>query len=327
MRARVAVALCLALPSVASASPAVEGRFFFEEGEARYRAGRYAEAAEAFLLSYERAPSPGAMFNAALASRRARRAEDAYAFMQAYLRHEDPDPARRERAEAILAELRRTLAVVRVESEPPGATIYVDRDELGAFGATPRDVVVSPGAHVIRLERPDHEAARVEVEAVVGERRRVRATLAHRTGTLRLEGTPRGGPVIVERDGAEVARGALGRTIELPVGHYRLRVVVDGYTAPTAEVHVRAAREETRALLAEPIPAPVGRALVSTGRVRARVTVDGHAVGETPAVIEALPVGEHALRLEADGYLPWTGRRRVEDGATTYVSVDLVEAP
>ena len=117
-----ALALSLLLPAAASATPAAEARFFFERGQRHYERGRYGAAAEDFLLSYESAPSSGAIYNAAVASARARRPADEFSFLQVYLRLDDHDRERRQTARARIAELEATLAIVRVETSPPGAT-------------------------------------------------------------------------------------------------------------------------------------------------------------------------------------------------------------
>jgi hypothetical protein len=43
----------------------------------------------------------------------------------------------------------------------------------------------------------------------------------------------------------------------------------------------------------------------------ARVFLDGRLVGTTPLAIAAVPAGEHALRLERDGYRRWSSSVRV----------------
>ena len=52
---------------------------------------------------------------------------------------------RRAEAERRIQAMRERLALVRVESDPPGAAIYVDRKELGSHGLTPRTIVVPEG--------------------------------------------------------------------------------------------------------------------------------------------------------------------------------------
>ncbi|MFN9938558.1 MAG: PEGA domain-containing protein [bacterium] len=48
------------------------------------------------------------------------------------------------------------MAVVRIETDPPGATIYVDRADLGARGTTPRVLAFAPGTVRILVERAGH---------------------------------------------------------------------------------------------------------------------------------------------------------------------------
>lgn len=320
-----ALALSLLLPAAASATPAAEARFFFERGQRHYERGRYGAAAEDFLLSYESAPSSGAIYNAAVASARARRPADEFSFLQVYLRLDDHDRERRQTARARIAELEATLAIVRVETSPPGATIYVDRDALGSFGTSPRDVVVGAGAHTVHLRLDGHVSQVVEVEAAEGERVDARAELPQHVGQIRLLGSPAGAAVRVLSNGDEVGETTIGATVELPVGTYILRVAEPGYAATEVRALVRADAEERRTLHARPTPPAVGQVLVSTtAGITARVSVDGHPRGETPGRLQDLRVGEHLVELVAPGWRPWRGNVLVRADRTSFVSVDLV---
>jgi hypothetical protein len=55
----------------------------------------------------------------------------------------------------------------------------------------------------------------------------------------------------------------------------------------------------------------------------ARVFVNGHLVGSTPLVLENLPVGSRAIRIEADGYQHWSSSTRVVANQQTHVSATL----
>jgi hypothetical protein len=50
-------------------------------------------------------------------------------------------------------------------------------------------------------------------------------------------------------------------------------------------------------------------------------------VGSTPVVLRDLPVGSRVVRLEADGYQPWSTVVRVIANQQTRVSATLDRAP
>ena len=67
-------------------------------------------------------------FNIALCFQELKRDQEAFHYFSQYLSSDDTDPERRGYAERTVEALKRTLARVRVESVPPGASIYIDRD-------------------------------------------------------------------------------------------------------------------------------------------------------------------------------------------------------
>jgi hypothetical protein len=55
----------------------------------------------------------------------------------------------------------------------------------------------------------------------------------------------------------------------------------------------------------------------------ASVFVDGELVGKTPLSLDAVSAGEHVMRLERDGYLPWLSSPRVVAGKWSRVAGSL----
>ena len=58
----------------------------------------------------------------------------------------------------------------------------------------------------------------------------------------------------------------------------------------------------------------------------ARVFVNGRPVGSTPLVLDDLPVGSRAIRLEADGYEGWSASTRIVANQQTRLSATLARA-
>jgi hypothetical protein len=58
----------------------------------------------------------------------------------------------------------------------------------------------------------------------------------------------------------------------------------------------------------------------------ARVFVNGALVGSTPLILENLPVGSRAVRIEADGYQRWSASTRVVANKETHLSATLAPA-
>lgn len=67
----------------------------------------------------------------------------------------------------------------------------------------------------------------------------------------------------------------------------------------------------------------VGSLRIDSTPEGARVFIDRQAAGVTPLVVSDLGAGSHAIRIEADGYLPWTSAIRVIADRRTRVNTTL----
>jgi hypothetical protein len=167
-------------PVPARADDATVARFRYERAQEFYRQRRFVEALEEFFLLQRVSPNPRISYNIALCFAQLGNENEAFLAYAGYLAglpREDDDEGRRAQAEAAMSALAPRVAQLRVDSDPPGASIYVDRVELGSFGTTPRLLAVTPGVRAVRLELPGHEPKEVHVEARAGAEARVDATL------------------------------------------------------------------------------------------------------------------------------------------------------
>ena len=69
--------------------------------------------------------------------------------------------------------------------------------------------------------------------------------------------------------------------------------------------------------------AKVGSLMVDSRPAGARVFVDGKMVGTTPMLLDAIAAGDHTVRLELDGFSPWTATSKVAGAERTRVSGSL----
>lgn len=309
----------------ARADDAAESRFFDRVGRRAFAQRRYERALESFLRAQRAAPSPRGLYNIAICARLAHHDALAFTSFEQLLARSDLDEALRTEARAQRDSLAGTLALVRVESDPPGATIYVDRRDLGAYGTTPTTLALPPGPHQIELVRADHEGATLTVEASVGQTREARAALPRHVGVVRVEVSPPSATIVAQREGTEISLSS-GVASSLPVGSYTILGTAEGFVPASTTVTVVAGAEATRALALSPIPTPRGRVLVSSGAIAARVSIDGVVVSETPARVDGVAVGTHRVTVSADGWREWSQDVDVREGRTTFLSITLVRS-
>ena len=104
--------------------------------------------------------------------------------------------------------------------------------------------------------------------------------------------------------------------------------------APAARVAASKTAEPARALSASPSrssrPAASGyrgALALSSSPEGAQVVLNGKVVGQTPVVLNDLPVGSRALIVRRDGYSPWSASVRVVAGQRTTVRATLRPSP
>ncbi len=328
--ARAVVLACLVLGTLASsnahAQSAVQARFFDEAARASYARADYEAALADFLELARIAPSQGTLYNVALCAVLTQRDALAYEALERYLADPSDDAGRVADARVRLAALEARVARVRVTSSEAGATLWVDRRDVGSFGVTPRTLVLPAGPHVITLTHPRMHDAQVEVVLEVGVLRESHAALTARTGRLRiaLEGSS-DAEILAVREGAEERAHtlAVAAASELPVGTYLVTARREGFVDVSTRVQVREGEEESRTLTLTPRPRVVG-VLVVRSDVVATVRVDGVDRAQTPARIPALDVGAHRVEIVAPGRVPWTGEVEITRERVRFVSVSLV---
>src|SRR6267143_2436942 len=141
-----AAVLCALLPSAFARADSVadEADFRFHRGVNLYGRGRTEDALSEFLASNRLVRNRNVIQNVARCFERLRMYNEAWRWYSELLTEPLPEGERRDLA-AALERLQTSLALLRVFTDPPGATVYVDRKDLGARGQTPVTLPLPPG--------------------------------------------------------------------------------------------------------------------------------------------------------------------------------------
>lgn len=142
---------CRAAPGEGRKDPRVQAKLHFERGTTAYKAGRYQEAHDEFLQSYNQAGLPDLLYNLAVTAERMGRPDLAVGYLEKYLTGHPPD---RQNIESELRRLRR-----RGGKE-------LDQDLAGRTPAPEPARITAPSAPA----EPIHKAP-VPLTGEVGQRR------------------------------------------------------------------------------------------------------------------------------------------------------------
>jgi len=144
----------------------VRARGLDQQGVRAFREGRYRDAIRFFEEAHRLGGPPSEIWNVARCYQRLDEPEDAARTLDRYLEQADLMPSERSEATRELQELRRRPSQTSVDSDPAGATVFVDGK--AAPSVTPLGVDVAPGPHRIRVERAGFNPTETDVEARFG---------------------------------------------------------------------------------------------------------------------------------------------------------------
>lgn len=325
MRSRFGLVCCLvcALGAPAAADGvADEADLQFTVGAEAYGKAEYTLALEHFLASNRLAPNRNVMFNIARAYEQLGRFPDAYRYYIDAARGGASDGKLQKDVTAALARIGSRVAVLSIETSPPGATIFLDRKDLGSVGTAPAQLGLRAGTYSVLAELPGFEPQTVSGIAIsVGDARPIKLELARILGSVELSGQPGTRARIDDEHGAVAC--VLPCTLELPPGPHIAYFDRPGFTvAPQSFTIVehRTVRSNASAV------AVVGSLLVSADETNALIEVDGVPLGFTPAVLPSIPIGRRRVRVSLRGFQPVEREVEVRVNAQTDLR-DLVLVP
>lgn len=155
MRAGLSVAaavLALALAGQAEAAGGkpekLEAQKLLTQGNQLAGEGDFVAALRKFQDAYDRFPSPKILLNIGTTLRQLGRNVEAAEIYEIYLDDPGADPARRADLERILAELEAVVGRLRIEIDPPRATVRLDGKQLDDWRSGD-SVRVEPGEHTV----------------------------------------------------------------------------------------------------------------------------------------------------------------------------------
>ena len=213
----------------------------WDEGDQLYGTGRYKEAIEKYLAAYEILPKSDLLYSVATAYQQLENWQDCVTYMDRFLADAKPGP-KRDRAENSRKSCDARIVrdqLLNIDSDPPGAQVYVDDRERGVQGSTPYRNYVRPGAHVIWVELKGYEPIKQEIEVQVKQPFHINVAMRKRQnlGYLYVDSTIAGATVFI--DGKKVGQTPFNEPLSYPAGRHQVVVTRDGYTRFDKHVSVQ----------------------------------------------------------------------------------------
>lgn len=297
-----------------------EADLHFENGAAAYQRGDYRVALERFLSSNRLVPNRNVVYNIARCYEQLGRFAEAFRYFD-QARLDETDPLVLRGIESELARIGKKVSVLSVATDPPGATIYIERRDLGPRGVTPRRLAVNPGQYRVIAELPGYHPVEVKSGPLaLGESRDLRIALEPIRGKVRVladSGTK------VHADAPDSPVFCLAPCeLELPLGSHALYFTRNAHQPLQLSVDVGA----TKAIEVAPrLELQTGAIVISTDEPNALVEIDERPRGFTPAIV-TLPVGKHQLRVTLEGYRTVTRSIEIYPDQQAKLPIELVQA-
>ncbi len=292
----------------------------FSLGAESYQRGEFKLALEHFLLSNRLVPNKNVIFNVARSYEQLKAYPAAFRYYSLALEGETNADARA-RLTLAIEQIKQYVSVLRITTRPAGATLYIDRKDLGARGTSPQLLGLAPHAYEVIAELPGYEPVRRAVPLVdAGHELAVDLELKPILGEVLFSGET--GAQVSLKDEPAINPCAIPCTLSLSAASHTALVDKPGFRSAELPFSVAAHQRVIVRSALEPL---VGSALVSTDEPGALVEIDGKPSGFTPAIL-SLPVGLHRVDVQLKGFRPETRTIRVITGGETHVDLVLTES-
>jgi len=356
----------LAAPVAAQPSDALKkAQAAFDQAQLDYLQGKYDEAAKGFQDAFSARDFPQFLYNTGacyhMKGKRDGSVESYTAAVSFYRKYLEKDPKAADRAKVekaigvLEAEIKRLReqappaegtpqtpatpsadvqslgdakprSLVVIESEPQGATIYVDDRKKGSFGQTPWSGPLE-GTHKVIIEKRGFMVSESEVVGDPNKLFVLRAVLGKENflGWVDVTSNIPGADIYIDdKNVGAVAKTPHSQNIK--PGKHTFWITAEGYNEARIEVEV--VPGGTHEVKADLKGTPTGKInIIGIGIEDSKIYVDGQLACERGPCLRSVPEGEHTVRVERPGMKSFSRRLSVQGKTETTIKVSLAPRP
>jgi outer membrane receptor for ferrienterochelin and colicins len=307
----------------ALADDAAQARFHDQRARSLYQEARFEAALREFFIVRRLAPQAQTLFNIALCFDQLGQADQAFYYFGQFLENANEDEERRNFANAALDRLRPGIAQILVESDPPGAEVFLDRIEHGSWGQTPVTVPTTEGTHEVWVSKPGFRRTTKEVVTQLGKEAKVEFELTPVLGTLKVNSVPDANILLSTPEGDMVARGQTPFEKRLTPGVYVAELSAPANRPERVVMTVVENQTVTRRVLLERLPSPKGELTITSNELGALIELDGEPTGFAPVLLTDVDIGLRTVRISHEGSVPWEGQVDIQPEGRGFLASTL----
>lgn len=364
MKVRLFSALIVAFGLLAATVPARaqdasldRAREAFDKAQGHFARGEYKEAREQFQAAYEARPFAQFLFNIGACHEKLQEYDKAVEYYEKYLKDEPQARDRKEvgkRIEVLKKEIDRLKAapppadptapkvepskevsalgdvkirgLVVIESDPPGAYIYLDSKKNAPLAKTPYNGTLE-GEHTIYIERQGYKPVERRFAPDPNQVYVLVFPLAEQDylGWVEIKSNVPGANIYID----DMNLGVYNKTPffgNLKPGKHKVWVTAEGYDTYQTEIDVVAGKShEINAPLKG---SPVGYLNIRGTEIEnATIYLDGKVLCERGPCRKPVAEGTHKLEVKRSGHKSYSRRMDVQAKTETVIRVDLAKKP
>jgi outer membrane receptor protein involved in Fe transport len=295
-----------------------EADYHFRRGAEFYSKRDFNTALGEFFTSNRLVHNHNVVFNIARTLEQLGQVNEAYRYYSSLLEEKLPDSDRHEVNES-LKRLANRVALVKISTVPEGATIYINRRDLGGLGQTPRVLALEPGKAKVILDLPGYYPTEQTIDLVLGQEKQVQVPLKRILGTVRLALQPANAEARLDSASGDVVHDG----DQIVPGRHSLWISAPDSVAQTLDIDVPPEGSTKLEAKLLPRPPPSGKLVVRANLDGALISVDGKEVGFTPGVVEGVVEGKHKVDISAEGREVWETYVTVTANESSFVDAKL----